>query len=101
MRFHVARDGAVIGEFEEQTFRNKVFAGEITPTDLYWRAGFADWRPVSEFRVARKTDVIILQARTAGPPAIGKRGPDLRLAGVIAGIVVLALIVIAFMAVSR
>jgi hypothetical protein len=27
MRFHVAREGAVLGEFEEQIFRSKVFSG--------------------------------------------------------------------------
>jgi hypothetical protein len=54
MKFHVAREGAVMREFEEQIFRNKVFSGEIRPNDLYWTAGFTGWRPVSEFRVARK-----------------------------------------------
>src|SRR5437870_1194710 len=72
MRFHVAREGAVMGEFEEQMFRNKVFSGEIRPNDLYWTAGFADWRPVSEFRVARKTEPILLDTGSAVPPAIGK-----------------------------
>jgi GYF domain 2 len=72
MRFHVAREGAVMGEFEEQIFRNKVFSGEIRPNDLYWTAGFADWRPVSEFRVARKTEPILLDTGSAVPPAIGK-----------------------------
>jgi hypothetical protein len=72
MRFHVAREGAVMGEFEEQMFRNKVFSGEIRPNDLYWTAGFADWRPVSEFRVARKTEPILLDSGAAVPPVIGK-----------------------------
>jgi hypothetical protein len=31
MKFHVAREGTVMGEFEEQIFRNKVFSGEIRP----------------------------------------------------------------------
>jgi hypothetical protein len=101
MRFHVARDGAVLGEFEEQTFRNKVFSGEITPTDFYWRAGFDGWRPVSEFRVARKTDVIVLEARTASPPAIHMRRPNFRWLGIIAGLVVLLLIVFAFIFAGR
>jgi len=35
MKFHVAREGAVMGEFEEQIFRNKVFSGEIRPNDFY------------------------------------------------------------------
>src|SRR5947207_14918988 len=71
MRFHVAREGAVMGEFEEQIFRNKVFSGEIGPNDFYW-TGFADWRPVSEFRVARKTEPILLDTGSAVPPAIRK-----------------------------
>ncbi len=74
MRFHVAREGAVLGEFEEQMFRNKVFCGEIRPNDLYWTAGFADWRPVSEFRVARKTEPILLDSGSAVPPAIQTKG---------------------------
>ena len=72
MRFHVAREGTVMGEFEEQIFRNKVFSGEIRPSDFYWTAGFADWRPVSEFRVARKTEPILLDTGSAVPPAIRK-----------------------------
>lgn len=74
MRFHVAREGAVLGEFEEQMFRNKVFSGEILPNDLYWTAGFTGWRPVSEFRVARKTEPILLDSGSAVPPAIQKQG---------------------------
>src|SRR5437870_11205736 len=74
MRFHVAREGTVLGEFEEQIFRNKVFSREIRPNDLYWTAGFTDWRPVNEFRVARKTEPIVLDAVSAGPPAIQKQG---------------------------
>jgi GYF domain 2 len=101
MRFHVAREGAVWGEFEEQAFRHKVFSGEITPTDFYWRAGFDDWRPVSEFRVARKTDVIILDARAVRPPAIGRTRPNFRWVGLMAGLLVLLLIVFAFVFAGR
>lgn len=72
MRFHVARDGAIMGEFEEQIFRDKVFSGEIRPSDWYWIPGFSDWRPVSEFRIARKTEVIVLDDGSAVPPAIRK-----------------------------
>ena len=82
MRFHVARDGAVMGEFEEQIFRNKVFSGEIRPSDLYWIPGFNHWRPVSEFRVARKTEPIALDDGSAVPPTI--RNPRQRSAPAIA-----------------
>jgi hypothetical protein len=92
MRFHVAREGAVLGEFEEQIFRNKVFSGEIRPNDLYWTAGFTDWRPVSEFRVARKTEPIVPDAGSAVPPAIQKQG--LRSALAIALICICALVLL-------
>jgi hypothetical protein len=92
MRFHVAREGAVMGEFEEQIFRNKVFSGEILPNDLYWTAGFDDWRPVSEFRVARKTEPILLDTGSAVPPAI--RNARQRSAPTIALICVCALVLL-------
>jgi hypothetical protein len=92
MRFHVAREGAVMGEFEEQVFRNKVFAGEIRPNDLYWIPGFHDWRPVSEFRVARKTEPILLESESPVPPAIEK--PSKRSAPAIALICVAALMLL-------
>ena len=92
MRFHVAREGPVLGEFEEQVFRNKVFSGEIRPNDWYWTAGFTDWRPVTEFRVARKTEPIVLDAGSAGPPAIQKQGQ--RSAPAIALICICALVLL-------
>jgi hypothetical protein len=45
--------------------------------------------------------MIVLEARTARPPAIHNRGADLGLPGVIAAILVVALIVIALMTVAR
>ena len=92
MKFHVAREGAVMGEFEEQIFRNKVFSGEIRPSDWYWIPGFSDWRPVSEFRVARKTEPIVLDDGSAVPPAI--RASRQRSAPVIALIFICALALI-------
>jgi hypothetical protein len=93
MKFHVAREAAVLGEFEEQIFRNKVFSGEIRPNDLYWTAGFANWRPVSEFRVTRKTEPILLDSASAVPPAIQKRGQRSALAIALICICVLALLI--------
>jgi hypothetical protein len=99
MKFHVARDGAVMGEFEEQIFRNKVFSGEIRPNDLYWTAGFTDWRPVSEFRVARKTEPIVLDTGSAVPPIIRKaRQPSALAIALICICALVALISVAMMA---
>src|SRR5947207_15441589 len=92
MKFHVAREGDLVGEFEEQIFRNKVLSGEIRPNDLYWTAGFTDWRPVSEFRVARKTEPIVLDTGSAVPPAI--RSARQRSAPAIALICICALVLL-------
>lgn len=101
MRFHVAREGAVVGEFEEQSFRNKVFAGEIMPNDFYWRAGFSDWRPVSEFRVARKTEVILLETAQTNPPAFKHPRTHFRTLAIIATTVILAVVAVALLITSR
>ena len=101
MRFHVAREGAVMGEFEEQIFRNKVFSGEIRPSDLYWIPRFSDWRLVSEFRVARKTESIALDDRSAVPPAIRKARQLSAPAIVLMCISVLALIFVAGMTTGK
>ncbi len=90
----MAREGAVMGEFEEQIFRNKVFSGEIRPSDWYWIPGFGDWRPVSEFRVARKTETIVLDDGAAVPPVIRK--PRQRSAPAIALICISVLALIFF-----
>lgn len=101
MKFHVAREGAVLGEFEEQIFRNKVFSGEIRPNDWYWTAGFTDWRPVSEFRVARKTEPIVQDVGSTVPPAIQKQGQRSALAIALICICALVLLISVAMVAGR
>jgi hypothetical protein len=64
MTVHVARAGEIIGEFDESTFQQKVFAGEIRPDDNYWVEGFADWKSVSQYRITSKT----VRMNLAPPP---------------------------------
>jgi hypothetical protein len=57
--FFVCRvDGTQVGEFQEDEFRDKVFARQIKADDYYWHEGMADWRPVSEYRALAKTQRI-------------------------------------------
>ena len=49
MIFYVARDGKVLGEFDEERFQSELKAGRIGPADHYFIEGFADWRPVYEY----------------------------------------------------
>jgi hypothetical protein len=55
MIVHVARAGEIIGEFNESTFQEKIFAGEIRPDDHYWAEGFAEWKSVSQYRITAQT----------------------------------------------
>ena len=64
MTVHVARGGEIIGEFDESTFQQKVFAGEIRPDDNYWVEGFAEWKSVSAYRITSKT----VRMNVAPPP---------------------------------
>lgn len=58
MSFHVARDGEIIGEFNEQVFRDKVFRGEVRRTDFYWTEGMTEWQSVAQYRANARTQVI-------------------------------------------
>jgi hypothetical protein len=49
MVFYVAREGAEIGQFNEEDFRRNIRVGNIRPGDRFWREGMDDWRLVSEY----------------------------------------------------
>lgn len=51
MAIHVGRDGAIIGEFDEDVFRNKIFSGELLPDDVFWQPELKEWLPISSYRV--------------------------------------------------
>src|SRR6266566_5182481 len=61
MIFHVGRDGTELGQFSEQQFREKIFAGEIRPYDHYWTQGMDDWQLVSEYHASPSSP---------GPPSL-------------------------------
>jgi hypothetical protein len=45
IQWYIARDGKQHGPLSEVEMRTFVAQGHLRPTDLIWRAGFADWRP--------------------------------------------------------
>ncbi len=53
MIVHVARDGAEVGQFSEQEFRDKIFSGEIQPDNHYWTEGMDAQRNAFRRRGAR------------------------------------------------
>jgi hypothetical protein len=53
-----ASDGEAIGEFEENDFRENLFAGRFPSDSYYWHEGMADWQPIAEYRALAKTQRI-------------------------------------------
>jgi hypothetical protein len=53
-----ASDGQPIGEFAEQDFRERSFAGQFPPDSYYWHEGMEDWGPIADYRALAKTQRI-------------------------------------------
>lgn len=45
---HIARDHKPFGTVTEEELRDGVFSGKYVATDLVWREGMAEWKPLSE-----------------------------------------------------
>lgn len=59
MIVHVCQsDGQSIGEFQEEEFREIIFAGRFPPDGYYWHEGMEDWHPIADYRALAKTQRI-------------------------------------------
>jgi|GEM_PF-1915008 len=47
----IAREGVELGSVDPAEVQALLATGFLKPTDDFWRAGMADWRPLSEFQV--------------------------------------------------
>jgi len=45
---HIARDHKPLGTITEDELRDGIFSGKYVATDLVWREGMAEWKPLSE-----------------------------------------------------
>ena len=45
---HIARNGQSLGVFSEDQIREGIGNGQFAATDLFWREGAPDWRPLGE-----------------------------------------------------
>ena len=45
---HIARNHASLGSFPEDQVRSGILSGRFTASDLAWREGMAEWRPLGE-----------------------------------------------------
>ena len=57
-------DGQSLGEFEEQTFIEHLFANKFPQDSYYWHEGMADWAPISQYRALAKTQRISFKPPT-------------------------------------
>jgi hypothetical protein len=46
---HIARNNAVLGQYTEEDVRTGLAAGTYLATDLAWRTGLAQWKPLGEW----------------------------------------------------
>jgi len=60
MQWYYSKNGAQLGPIGSAEMQSKLASGDISPTDLVWREGMADWQPAGQ--------VAELQALIA-PPA--------------------------------
>lgn len=61
MQWYYSKNGAQLGPIGPAEMQSKLAAGEISPTDLVWKEGMADWLPAGQ--------VVELRALLAPPPA--------------------------------
>lgn len=46
MNYHVAKNGAQLGQLSEQDIVNRLASGELSSDDLCWTDGMGDWQPL-------------------------------------------------------
>ena len=54
MKYHVAQQGEVLGEFSTNEFREKRASGAIRPDDHYWTEGMEKWADVKSWSAPMK-----------------------------------------------
>ena len=64
MNYQISRDGTVLGTFTHLEVLKGLMDGTFLPTDHYWSAGMAGWKPLGEFRQNEQ-----IQSSTP-PPAV-------------------------------
>ena len=63
MKIKVARNEEVLGEFSREEIEAKIAKGVFNPTDLFWRNGMVEWKPLQNL------DFHIPKASTPAPKA--------------------------------
>ncbi len=70
MEFHIGRNGQTLGPFSADQVRRQLAEGKLSPRDLAWHEGAADWQPIDTF-----TELML--GAQEPPPAAESRPPNL------------------------
>jgi uncharacterized RDD family membrane protein YckC/Tfp pilus assembly major pilin PilA len=49
MEFHIGRNGQTLGPFSIEQVRRQLAEGKLSPRDLAWHDGAADWQPIDSY----------------------------------------------------
>jgi hypothetical protein len=73
---HIARDHKPFGTATEEELRDGVFSGKYVATDLVWREGMPEWKPLSEMAAqwGMETPAISLKPEVVPPPLAPTEG---------------------------
>jgi hypothetical protein len=48
MKFLISRNGESLGEFSRAEIEASISKGALEPTDLFWKEGMVDWKPLRD-----------------------------------------------------
>ncbi|MDP1906913.1 MAG: DUF4339 domain-containing protein [Hyphomicrobium sp.] len=85
IQWYIAREGKQHGPLSDVEMRTFVAQGHLKPTDLIWRAGFADWRPAPAVFPFQQPEPPAAAAPRPNPATQGRRPEPARAAAPAAG----------------
>lgn len=71
MSWYFSKNGTQLGPITEEELSAKARSGEVQPTDLVWKEGMSDWRPLNQ---VAEFQAIANVAGASMPPPISSGG---------------------------
>ncbi|MDD5395560.1 MAG: GYF domain-containing protein [Thiothrix sp.] len=77
MQFNISRDGQQYGPYGEDEVRTMLEQGQLLSSDLAWKEGMADWRPLSQI-LPQRGEALASATRVAPPPPATKASGSIK-----------------------
>lgn len=58
MNYHVARNGQQLGSLPESEIRSRLGSGDLSPNDLCWAEGMAEWKPLGAMLTPQASEAV-------------------------------------------